>query len=497
MFLSGRPGHGSIRLFDAGRPAYGQPIVVRIVHIGCRDAARVAARGSAGQRVGAYDFRMSDETARSIEIRRPTDAEIPAFIDVVGAAFGELLTEAEIEEERQTWEADRLFVAWAGDRPIGTSGNLTFGLTTPGGAVRAAGVTLVGVVPGERRRGVLVAMMRALLDDATAHAEPVAILWASEGAIYQRFGFGLGTFVGSFELPRSRARFLRPVEPVGRVRLVTADEAMVAFPPIFDSVVPSIPGAVKRREATWRYSVVADNTHGRTEYGPKFRALLEVDGVPAGYAVYRTRAEWDDRGPKGALTVLEVIGATPAAEMELWSWLCSMDLFPTIRGRRTSVPHPLQLALAEPRALGLVVNDGIWLRLVDLPAALAARRYAPDTSLVLDVTDAFLPANSGCWRLAVDANGVGTATRVTAAGPEASGAPTTPTLEASGAPPSEASGAPDLALDIADLAACYLGAVRPSELARAGRVRELIPGALARADRCFGAERAPWCSLSF
>ena len=146
----------------------------------------------------------------------------------------------------------------------------------------------------------------------------------------------------------------------------------------------------------------------------------------------------------------------------------------TTKAGRVAVPHPLQLALADPRALGLTTGDGLWVRLVDLPAALAARRYGAAGTLVLDVADAFCPWNAGRWRLS-------------AAGEAGSAVAT---VERTDAPA-------DLALDVADLAAAYLGAFRPSDLARADRVEELVPGALRRADALFASDRTPWCVTMF
>jgi predicted acetyltransferase len=416
------------------------------------------------------DAKMTSPAREPVQIQRATDEILDRLVPVLAAAFGEHFSDADIAQERRSWEVDRIFGAWDGERPVGMCGNLTFHLTTPGGEVPAAGMTLVGVLAGERRRGILRSMMRELIADGRAHDEPVAVLWASEGAIYQRFGFGLATLNGTFELPRLRPAFLRPQAFDGRVRLVDVPEAGRLCAPVYDGLRSGLPGALTRSEAFWA-GLLEDSQEGLAANGPKFRAVLEQDGAVVGYVVYRTKAEWDERGPKGRLTVIELVGQTPQAELELWSFCFGMDLFPTVRAVRQPVPHPLLLALAEPRSLGLTVNDGIWLRLVDVGAALAARRYAGPGALVIDVSDAFLPENAGRWRLSVDPRGN------------------------AAVEPTEASA--QLAADVADLAACYLGTFRPSELARVGRMSELEAGALARADALFRSDRAPWCSTMF
>jgi len=416
---------------------------------------------------------MSEQTA-TFPIRTATQETVRAFMAPAMAAWGEELTDAEFEEWNHLLEPDRLIAAFDGERPIGTTGAYSFRMTVPGGEVAAAGVTVVGVEPGHRRQGVLRSLMRRQLDDVRGRGEPLAILWASESAIYQRFGYGLGTLSGSFEIERGRTAWLRPWEPEGRLRLVDAAEALVTFPLVYEQTRAVTPGALSRTETWWQWGILHDAEHMRRGAGPKFRYLYEVDGVAEGYAIYRSKGEWDERGPKGQVLVAEAMAATPRAERAVWDFLFGIDLMRSAKAGRVAVPHPLQLALADPRALGLTVGDGLWVRLVDLPAALTARRYGETGALVLAVADAFCPWNAGRWRLA------------------ASGEPgrATAIVERTDAPA-------DLSLDVVDLGAAYLGAFRLSELARAGRVEELIPGALRRADVLFSSDRAPWCATMF
>jgi predicted acetyltransferase len=175
-------------------------------------------------------------------------------------------------EWRRTWEPDRIIAAFDGDRPVSTAGALTFRLSVPGGEAAAAGVTLVGVSPSHRRHGILRSMMRHQLDDVHQRGEPLAILWASEGAIYQRFGYGLATLGGTFEIERGRAAFARPVPPEGSVRLVEREEAMGIFPSLYDRVRPGTPGMVARSETWWRWVTLHDSERARSENGMKFLA---------------------------------------------------------------------------------------------------------------------------------------------------------------------------------------------------------------------------------
>ncbi len=416
---------------------------------------------------------MSEKTAAH-PIRTATPESVRAFLAPAMTAFGEELTDAEFEEWKHLLEPDRLIAAHDGETPIGTAAAYTFRMTVPGGEVAAAGVTVVGVEPGHRRQGVLRSLMRHQLDDVHARGEPLAILWASESVIYQRFGYGLGTLNGSFEIERGRTAWLRPWEPEGKLRLVDAAAALAAFPAVYEQMRAVTPGALSRSETWWRWGILHDAEHMRRGAGPKFRYLYEVDGVAEGYAIYRSKGDWDDRGPKGQVLVVEAMALTPRAERGVWGFLFGIDLMRTTKAGRVIVPNPLQLALADPRALGLMVGDGLWVRLVDLPTALAARRYGAADALVLDVSDAFCPWNAGRWRL-VTAGEAGAAVAIV----------------------ERTDGPADLVVDVADLGAAYLGTFGLSDLAAAGRVEERTPGALRRADALFAADRAAWCATMF
>ena len=408
------------------------------------------------------------------DLRNPTEAEFPRFIAPLSIAFNQEMSEAAIENDRKTIELDRFLGVLDGDDVVGCGGAYTFRLTVPGGEVGAAGITAVGVLPSHRRRGILRQMMTWLLAQARERGEPVAILWASEAAIYQRFGYGPGTLQTNLEIARDKVRFLRPIDQPGRVRIVDLDEAVARFPPIYDAVRGSTPGAVSRTEARWRYETLADGEWTRYGNGPKVRVVYEVDGSPRGYAIYRTRGDWDHTGPKGVVTVLEVCALDAVVEQAIWEWIVGIDLIATIRSWRSPNPHPLQLMLTEPRRLATTVTDGTWLRIIDLPAALQARAYRSAGELVLEVSDEFCPWNAGRWRLSVDGDGSGRASVATAS-----------------------TAAPDLTLDVSDLAAVYLGAYRVSDLARAGRVRECRPGAIALADDLLVTARTPTNATMF
>ncbi len=326
---------------------------------------------------------------------------------------------------------------------VGGAGAFTYRLSVPGGArIPVGGVTVVGVLPTHRRRGVLTAMMRAQLEDCRARGDLAAYLWASEATIYGRFGYGLASRMGALSLARDRAAFAIPFEPRGTVRLLELDEAAAAFPPLYEQVVAQRPGTFERSKAWWETRRLADDPSRRRGGGPLNRALLELDGEPAGYAIYRVAQDWESGFSKGTVTIMEVVTPTPEATRELWRWLFDFDWTSQFVADLLPVDHPLFLLLAEPRRMRFTINDGVWLRLIDIEAALSARTYEGDGEIVLEVTDAFLPENAGRYKV-----GAGRAERTDAGA--------------------------DLRLDVSGLGSVYLGGFGFGDLVRASRAEEL------------------------
>ena len=401
---------------------------------------------------------------------RPYDGDAHAFFEAGSVAFGERLRDEDVAAWEPTFEADRAIAAYDGDRIVGTAGIFSFELTVPGGMLPAAGVTAVGVHPTHRRRGILRRMMRQQLEAVHDRGEPLAILWASEGQIYQRFGYGLSTLATRIDVARDRSAFRRPHIPAGVIRFVDVDEAKRLLPPVYEAARPRRAGFFNRTPAFWDGDVFYDPEHWRHGASAAWYVVHEVAGEPDGYARYRIRDKWDESGPKSTLIVTDLLALNPAARLDLWRFLLDVDLMARIEAWNVPPDDPLILTVAEPRRLGIGVGDGMWLRVVDVSSALAGRRYQGDGALVIEVADELCPWNDGRWTLSVE-DGV-------------------PYVE-------PATGAADLAADVTDLAAAYLGGFTFANLADAARVTELTPGGVARADALFRTDRAPWCPRVF
>jgi predicted acetyltransferase len=407
---------------------------------------------------------MADLTIRPI-----TADEYTASLRATHAAFGGHLREEEIERLRIEFEEGRSLAALDGESIVGTTSGLSFEMTVPGGVLPVLAVTSVGVVPTHRRRGVLTGLMRRQLDDAHAAGLPAAALWASEAVIYGRFGYGMATLSGGISVERAHVRLLRPRPEAPAVRLLERDEALKAVPAVYDRARQGIPGMMGRDAAytDYRFWIPEHHREGFSEY---FFVVHESTDGPEGYVVYRTKGDWSEGTPAGTVEVEELVAATPEAYEGLWRFLLGLDLFARIETYVARPDEPLLHMVTEPRRLRLRLSDGLWVRLVDVPAALAGRRYQVDGSVVLDVRDDFCQWNDGRYHLE--------------GGPD--GAECRPTDQN-----------PDLVLSAADLGAVYLGGTRLVTLAEAGRVQELSEGALRRADAMFGWPVTPWCPYHF
>jgi predicted acetyltransferase len=391
--------------------------------------------------------------------------------DAVGAIVHYFGRERPDDEWAERWlsvfELERMLAAVDDGSIVGGAGAFGFRMTVPGGAqVPTAGVTVVGVLPTHRRRGILRSMMREQIDDVRSRGEPLAALWASEETIYGRYGYGLASLNAQFDVDRSYAAFRPGVETAGRVRLVDFDTAAQQLPPVYDAVQRVTPGMYERSEAWWKNRQLVDPENFRFGGSPKHIAVLEIEGEAQAYAIYRLHVAFGDLGPETKLRTLEVVATTPAATASIWRYLLDVDWTKSVSAGLQPVDHPLFLLLARPNFSKPTLSDGLWVRLVDVGAALSGRSYADDAPLVLDVRDAFCPWNEGRWRL-------------------------------EGGEAARTSDAADLALDVSDLGSVYLGGFTFRDLQRAGRVEELTEGAVYGADATFRTGVLPWCPEIF
>ena len=389
--------------------------------------------------------------------------EIPEYVATTYAAFHNDVSDHHRERWQRVLEPERTLVLRDRGRIVAGTGIFSRRLTVPGGEVPLAGVTLVGVLPSHRRRGLLTTLMRRQLADVLhSGREAVAALWASEPVIYGRFGYGMATRAGRMEVERREARLLQTSSL--QIDLLAPADALDAMRETFEAVRPVVPGMLDR-DGPWWEDRLRDHESDRGGAQP-LRAAV-TDG---GYALYSVKPDFSEDRPSGEVFVREVVAATPDALATVWGYLLGLDLTTRLTWELAPADEPLPLMVANSHDVRVRDNDALWVRLVDLPRALSERSYAQPFEVVLEVDDEICPWNAGRWALRWDGATATCGRTATPAG---------------------------LELGATELGAAYLGGTTLERLARAGRVRELRAGALAAASNAFQGSRAPWCPEIF
>ncbi len=403
------------------------------------------------------------------EIRFITEDEVPAFLRAVPFGFGDDLKEDDGTDQRfrETFPLETCIAAFEGDRIVATFGSFDFDVTVPGGTVPMAGTTIVTVQPTHRRRGVLTTMMRMHLDQAVDRGQPLAGLWASEAPIYGRFGYGLAAH--SHDLTVASDRVALPQGPdTDTVRIVDPAEAPELLPPIYDRVRIATPGMLSRSEPWWRHRRFHDPEHWRDGASSRRTAVAYRAGLPVGYVTYRQKEKFEDWLPKGTVEVIEVVPVDDDARRTLWHYLASIDLFPNVHQWNAPADNPLYVEVDNLRRVTTRHQDTLYLRILDVPAALSARRYESDGTLTIGVVDAFMD-RGGTFRLDVT-DGVGSCT---------------PTSDDA-----------DATMAVSELSSLLLGRPQAYTLWRAGLI-EGDEASILTLDRLMRTTRLPYCPEVF
>ncbi len=333
----------------------------------------------------------------SVQFRPVHADEIETYLRSMGIPFGFDATPEAIDRFRNAFELDRIRAAVDGDQIVATFGALSVGITVPGGVLPLAGTTIVTVLPTHRRQGILRRMMVDHFTDLHQRGEPLAALWASESAIYGRFGYGPACEKAVVKLDKSYARLREPVEIDGSMRLIDRNQACEALPPIYNAAATKRPGLLVRKGDWWKQRVLRDPEYMRRGATALRHVVHHRDGSPVGYVLYRTRNLIDQAGFD--VQVVELIGIDDHSEKALWQFLFATDLSASFECWNQPIDHPLRWWLEHPRRLERKIEDGIWLRLVDVRRALAARRYSCQGSLTLHCAMSSAPGitGSGSW----------------------------------------------------------------------------------------------------
>jgi predicted acetyltransferase len=411
--------------------------------------------------------------AMDLDMRSITEDEVNPFRSRLVQAFGDDLSAEDKEETLRHFldrtPLERTRAVFDGDQIVGTLACYPLSLAVPGGELAMGGTTMVTVQPTHRRRGLLREMMLSHLHDVKEAGEPLAGLWASESSIYGRFGYGPASDRFEVDLDAATVHFVG--EPAGgRISLVEADAAAAVLPGIYDRVRSTRPGMIDRSEAWWKWTVFYDPPRWRQgKSASRFAIHTGPDGVD-GYVIYRQKEKWEGFLSTGKISIKELIAATSEAHEGLWRFVTNIDLFPNVHYWNQPVDDELGWRITDPRRVTRRRWDALWLRILDVPAALGGRAYPVEGILRIGVTDPLFPENDGTYEI-----------RGTADGAECH---------------RDGDDGADLFVDIDALGAILLGGRRLWTMARAGRVHGSAR-AVRRADSFFTWDAAPWCPTVF
>jgi len=404
-----------------------------------------------------------------MEIRAITEEEVSVYRRSMIGTFGGDPAEDPTGDDRFRALVDRsrAFAAFDRGAVVATAATFDIALTAPGGAVLpVAGLTMVSVRPTHRRRGILRALMATFLADARGRGNAVSGLWASDSAIYGRFGYGVATEYDSVSFGAAGLAVGGRGER-DELELVEEADARELLPSLYARAVAR-PGMLARSAAWWHHRRFTDRPDLRHGASPRRHVLARRGGEATGYITYRHRPEWEDAVAKGAVEIDEIIALDARAETSLWQFACSVDLFPNVSWWNAPVDSLLPWIVDQPRRIRRRRNDGLWLRIDDPASALAARRYPADGRLRFAVIDE-AGGDGGSYELVVE-GGAGRCA------PTSAGA--------------------ELRVARTALGSLYLGGATASLLARAGQI-DGDAAAVARADRLFGWSQPPWCEEIF
>ncbi|MFF0645430.1 GNAT family N-acetyltransferase [Streptomyces tendae] len=379
-------------------------------------------------------------------------------------------------EQLERWAAadigDPLFhpvATFVDGRCVGASATISFEVTLPGGrAGKMAGVTATGVIATHRRRGYLRQMMQAMFEAALERGEPVAMLSASEGSIYGRFGFSPATYRTRWELARHEAVLLPAPPDPGSLELVDAVRAKQAWPRVHEEVRAHRVGELRPLAGRWDgLSDDANGTDGPLRYLTHRDQHGNVDGIA------NFRLPWSSTADRAGTLVVEALEATnPVAYRALWELLIDFDLTKTVVAAGRPRDEPLRWMLTNPRAMRITRQaDNLWARLLDVPRALTQRSYLTPGELRFTIDgDQMCPENNGTWHLS-------------ATGPAATCVPTDRTA--------------DLTITLSALSSLYFGGMSAHRLAYAGHITAHTDGAVGRLARMFRTDPEPHNSFGF
>jgi predicted acetyltransferase len=404
----------------------------------------------------------------TVDIRSLAEDELPELRRITSYAFADSRSDEERRSLPDPLRPEWTTCAFVDGRLATTFGAYPFGVRLNGAAVPMAGVTAVATLPEFRRRGLLRQVMTRSFGEQRERGQSLAILWASLGAIYQRYGYGLASTHASYRIDPRDARFNDPSPASGRVRLMDAAEARSHLEAIYKAFARPRNLMLHRAPAMWDFRLTATG-----QQRPQVGVYFDPAGEARGYVVFTVKPDPEiGFGRSQHASVSDFAYLDPEALRGLWDFFAAHDLVREVVWQQVPEDDPVPHLLAEPNELQRRTGAAIWMRVTDVEEALRQRPYGEDGALSIRVVDPLCDWNAGVFGIET----AGGATEVTRAGGEG-----------------------DVTVSVAALAVLLAGHRSATQLARAG----LVAGgddddkALGVADRLFATAFAPWCPDGF
>jgi predicted acetyltransferase len=401
------------------------------------------------------------------EIRACRPEEMDAYHRIGSYVFA---NQDGFDEESTATAPDWTTCAFVDGEMVATMGTYPFTVRLNGAPVHMGGVTAVGTLPAWRRKGLLRQIMREGLSLCRDRGQSLAILYASMGAIYQRFGYGLATTMVTYQFDPRYAAFASPAEVGGSVRMETPEDAYPVMKRLYVEYATPRNMFIHRAVPLWQIGILRPRPKGTPVYAAVYR---DAQGEPRGHVVYQTREDPAlASGPNQRMEVRDFIALDMESYRALWEYIRRHDLVGQVVMRGClGVDDPAPDLLLEPRMLERRTQDGVWMRVVDVQTALSARPYGDRGELTISVpADDMCPWNVGSYLLETDG----------------------PTAEVS-----RRERPADLVVDSNALASLLSGHNTATQLWRAGKLEAADAATALRADRIFRTDHAPHCPNQF
>jgi predicted acetyltransferase len=401
----------------------------------------------------------------TVDIRSLAEDELPELRRITSYAFADSRSDEERRSLPDPLRPEWTTCAFVDGRLATTFGAYPFRVRLNGAAVPMAGVTAVATLPEFRRRGLLRQVITTSFGEQRERGESLAILWASLGAIYQRYGYGLASTHASYRIDPRDIRFNDPPPAPGGVRIMDAADARPHLEAIYKAFARPRNLMLHRAPAMWDFRLTPPGPQR-----PQVGVYFDPAGEPRGYVVFALRADPEIGFGRG-----QRISASDFAYLDLeayrglWDFFAAHDLVREVEWQQVPEDDPIPHLLAEPNELQRRIGAAIWMRVTDVEGALRQRPYGDDGALSVRVVDPLCDWNAGVFTVET----AGGATEVSRAGGDA-----------------------DLTVPVAALAVLLAGHRSATQLARAG----LVAGddtALGVADGLFATAFAPWCPDGF